>query len=81
MTTTTTTEALPTTFGWYTYDGDVNHTLIFLLNDNGDWYAVTASGEMAKCDVGYITQGGSLRLMQAFGGDPESHVSGTGGDL
>lgn len=59
-------DSLPTRPGWYTYPRTRN-TLIFLLNGNLDWYAVTASGEMDKCDPAYIAQGGRLKLMAVLG--------------
>ena len=46
---------LPDVPGWYVTPGSSHH-LVFLLNGNADWYAVSMSGEMTKCDVGYITQ-------------------------
>lgn len=49
----------PTVPGWY-HSADGADYMIYLLNGNGDWYAITMSGEMSKCAWGYIEQAGAV---------------------
>lgn len=60
--------APPTVPGWYRGTTGSNY-MIFMLNGNRDWYAITASGDMTKCEWGYIAQAGDVELIAKMEGD------------
>lgn len=45
----------PTDPGFYKYSGG-RQSLIFLLTESGQWYAICDNGTMDKCVWGYIEQ-------------------------